>query len=128
MLVSKDAIVNGIMNYIDTEVTRVVTDSNLKFVLTALISAVEVNPRLVDTFFENELLKSVLKEENGSYDIETAEEILKKTIKECGALTIEIPSIPLLLPRPQELKFTSHDIDGMFRMIKGGMHHDESNI
>lgn len=129
MLVSRDAIINGVTNYIDTEVTRVVTDSNLKFVLTALIAAIEVNPRLADKFFENDLLKTVLKEDHGMYDIDMAEQIIKKTIKECGALTVEVPSIPLILPKPQELRFTAQDVDGMFRMIKGGMHNDdESNI
>lgn len=118
MLAHKESIVHGVSQYFSQEVSNVVSNGNLKFVLSAAIAAMDVNPKIADKFFCNEIVKSALHEEDGQYDIDYAEQILSKTIKECGQVTITIPAIPILLPQSQELTFRSNDVERLFRHIR----------
>ena len=119
MQLSKDSIIKGLANYTASEVVGVISDSNLKFIITATIAAIQVNPKIADKFFNNEAVKYVLLENNGEYDIDYAEQILEKTVKECGEIKIEIPAIPFILPNSQELTFKSNDIEKLFKSIRG---------
>lgn len=118
MLVSKECIVTGLANYLSTEVNKVIVNPNFKFVMSAAIAAIQVNPSLSDAFFENPMIKSALKETDGEYDIDYAEQILTRTIKDCGQITLTIPGVPILMPQAQELTFRALDVEKLFTHIR----------
>ena len=58
------------------------------------------------------------------YDIDSAVEILEKTIDEYGDFPVVIPAIKFLSPNEKELTFTSRDIRKLKNYICGGTNND----
>lgn len=123
MRITKEDILRGLVNYVSSDVIEVISNNNLRFILSAAVSAVTVNPKLADNFFENSMIKYVLQGDDDCYDIDYAEQILTKTVKDVGELRVEVPSVPFILPQSQELIFHAKDIESMFKSIR-----EEANL
>lgn len=113
----KSKIITGLTSYIRNEVIPNITDNNFKFMLTAAMAAIDVNPSLVDLYLDNPLISSFMKDDE--FDVDTIEKILTKAISECGTYVLTIPAVKFLMPHEQELTFTSSDISSLFKHIRG---------
>lgn len=123
MHITRDDIIHGLTTYVNNDVIEVISNNNLRFILSAATAAVSVNPKLAEGFFENPMIKSAIQVDDDCYDIDYAEQILTKTIKEVGELRIEVPSVPFVLPHSQELIFHSKDVENLFKAIR-----EEANL
>ena len=117
-MVAKKDIVSGVIEYAEEEMLPKITDKTLAIVIYFFISQLKTKPKLADVFFENMLVKQLLPENNGMYDIEDFIKSIKTSIKKFGgSLTIAIPAIPLLSPSEKELRFGESDFDDMLDYI-----------
>lgn len=108
----KNQVILGVVSYGRNEIMPNVTDEHFKFILSAALSALEINPDLANSFFSNELVSVAMT------DLTTLEKILTKTIQECGSYTLTIPAIKFVLPDEQMLTFTSQDVSTLFKYIR----------
>lgn len=108
----KQQIICGVSEYARKEIMPTITDEQFKFIMSATLSAMEVNPSLADSFFENELVRTACS------DIQILEQILTKTLHECGKYTLVIPAIKFVLPHEQILKFSEDDVTTLFKYIR----------
>lgn len=123
-MVTRNQIVNGVIKYAKNEVINKITDKPLKMMLAAGVSALEINNSIADKIFQNDFVSKILNEDAGMYDIDSAVEILEKTIDEYGDFPVVIPAIKFLSPNEKELTFTSRDIRKLKGYIIGGMNDD----
>ena len=117
-MVSKEQIVKGITGYIREDIKPMVTNSNFKFMLSAVASALDMNPALADSFFENPIVHKFA-DDMGNYDIDSLCVILTNAVNESGGFKMEIPAIPVLLPDEQLLVFAQKDIERLCNRIRG---------
>lgn len=108
----KQQIITGVAAYARNEIMPTITDEQFKFILSAALAALEVNPALVDSVFDNELVRTTCT------DMQTLERILKKTLQECGSYTLVIPAIKFVLPHEQILKFSEDDVATLFKYVR----------
>ena len=120
MSVTKNQIINGMVAYAKSEIINKITDKPLKMIVATFISAVEVNPSIMDGFFNNEIVSKLLSETDGVYDIDPAFEIAEKTMNEYGTFPITIPAIKFVSPSDKELSFETADIKKLKNYITGG--------
>lgn len=116
MQISKDQILKGVTSYIRSDVMPNITDGNFKFIMTAAMSAMDVDKSIADAFFNNPLVKAF--EHDGMYDMENLEHILTKTLKECGSYVLTIPAVKFVMPHEQELTFNEADVTNLFKHIR----------
>lgn len=115
--ISKAKMVSGVTSYVRSEIIPNITDSNFKFIATAALAAMDVNPDLANLFFDNALVKS-FENDNGTYNVDQLEKILTKTLTECGSYILTIPAIKFVMPHEQELTFTANDASALFKHIR----------
>lgn len=119
MKVKKQQIIDGIVKFIRNDIVEEVTNSNFKVILHAAAAAIETNTKMLDSVFENPIVKMALIEDEGSYDITQAEKILSNTLESSGGFTIEVPAIKFILPQSQELTFGADDVHKISAYIRG---------
>lgn len=116
-MVTKQQIINGVIQYARNEVIDKITDRPLKMVLATGISMLEVNPSIADPVFRNSFISSL--EKDGAYDIEEICKILEKTMKTYGDFPVIIPAIKFVSPAEKELVFGIDDIQKLKKYIGG---------
>lgn len=110
-MVSKKNIAEAISKFIANDLVQGIDDNQLCFVLCIIKQSISENADILDSFFDNPMIESVIHEENGMYDIKDFTSMLKKVINEYGAYSVTIPKVPLLLPNEKIIKINSSDID-----------------
>lgn len=110
-MVSKKNIAEAISRFIANDLVQGIDDNQLCFVLCIIKQSISENADILDSFFDNPMIESVIHEENGMYDIKDFTSMLKKVINEYGAYSVTIPRVPLLLPNEKIIKINSSDID-----------------
>ena len=121
MNVTRQQIINGFVKYTKEEVIDKIIDKPLKMAIAAGISILEINPSIASTFFDNDIISKILNvKDDGTYDIDIAIEILKKTMDEYGDFPVKIPAIKFISPTEKELSFSSRDVQILKDYIIGG--------
>lgn len=116
-MVSKKNIAEAISRFIANDLVQGIDDNQLCFVLCIIKQSISENADILDSFFDNPMIESVIHEENGMYDIKDFTSMLKKVINEYGAYSVTIPRVPLLLPNEKIIKINSSDIDKIINYL-----------
>lgn len=120
MNVSKAQIVNGVVKYAKAEIINKITDKPLKMLLATGVSMLEVNSSIADSIFDNDFISKILSENGGMYDIDSAVDVIEKTMNEYGDFPVTIPAIKFISPVEKQLTFTVNDIRKLKEYIVGG--------
>ena len=116
-MVTKQQIINGVIQYVRNEVIDKITDRPLKMLLATGVSILEVNPSIADPIFSNSFVSGL--EKDGSYDLDGICKILEKTMKTYGDFPVIIPAIKFISPAEKELTFGIGDIQKLKKYIGG---------
>lgn len=119
MRVTKDQIINGVVSYMETEVIPQVSERTTKIVLATTVSLIKKNTKLLDSIFENQMVKMVLdKDADDTYEIDDLMESISESLKQYGPFPVEIPPIPLISPSEDNFRFSESDIADLKRHIE----------
>lgn len=114
MTVSKDALVNGFIHYVQEKVLPVMND-NCRVVGEIAISAVSYNTEPIEKLLNNEMVLALIG--NGDMvDLTKVQEILSDVAK-TGNLKFTIPRVPLLNKVEKELRFNDDDVRQLVDII-----------
>lgn len=122
MKVTKQQIVDGICKFAENEVMPYIDVKIVKQILGAGIIALKMEPAIINKAMNNSLISAALKEEEGLYDLDFAEQIICETIKLYGPLEF-VPPIPKFLLGGNEnktLKFSENDVKNLKSTIEKG--------
>lgn len=116
-MVTKKQLVNGVVKFIESELIPQVGDRNTKFALAMAKDSLKENNELADDFLQSPMVSSLIKEEDGMYDISHFSTILKGVLSEYQSFPVTIPKIPLFSPTEKVLKITAEDVDKLMKYI-----------
>ena len=110
-MVSKKQIADAIVKFINTDLMNEIDDRQLRFTLCMAKKALHENPDLIDSFFDSPIVSSVVKEEDGMYDVDLFARTMKNVLNDYDSYSITIPKIPMFAPKDNVIKITSADVD-----------------
>ena len=108
---SKREIADAVTKFIANDLMSEIDDKHLKFTLCMAKKALHENPDLLDGFLHSPIVGSVIKQEEGMYDIDMFARTMKNVLSEYDSYTIQIPKIPMFAPKDNVLKITASDVD-----------------
>lgn len=120
MKTTKKQIVTGVTKYAKKEIIDKITDKPLKMIIAAAVSALELNPALVDNIFSNDILAGIVHKDGDQYDLGDALRIAEKTLDDYGDFPVVIPAIKFISPEEKELTFSASDVRKLKNYIVGG--------
>ncbi len=118
MTVSKQQLVNGAANFMLREVAPAVNDTALKAIIVAGTKLMQQSDAAVDGILSNGVIKTLLPECDGCYDVTAALGAIRSALAECGVFPVTISPIPLILKEEKTLTFGVADIDALQRHIQ----------
>ena len=123
MRVSRNQIVKGVTDYIQTDLLpNMENDRAVQIIGTIVLNAVTANSKLVDSIFDNDIVKALLGDDaSGTYEISNLTDAMRSAIDQYGSFPVNIPAIPLISPREITLKLNANDVDAMRRRIESAM-------
>ena len=123
MRVSKNQIVHGITEYLQSEILpKMGDDRAVQIMLSIAINAAMGNNRLVSTVLDNELVRALLEDDgSGTYEIGGVIDAMRTAIEQYGSFPVRVPAIPLLSPHEITLKLDASDVDAMRRKIESSI-------
>jgi len=118
--VTKNQIVNGVISYVESEVIpQVGEDKATQIIVSIAVKAVQANSKLVDSIFENQLVKTLLDaDENGTYELDGIMKCIEDSLKQYGAFPVNLPAIPFISNSEKTLAFSESDIGEIKRRIE----------
>lgn len=116
-MISKKQLINGVVKFIETELIPQIGDRNTKFVLSMAKDSLREDNDLADSFLHSPMVSTLVKEENGEYDVSHFSTILKNVLSEYQSFPVTIPKIPLFSPTEKVLKITAEDVDKLMKYI-----------
>lgn len=121
MRVKREAIVNGILSYIEDEVIPKIDDKATQIIASVGTGYARGNPKFVDNIFSEGAIKALLDDDgSGTYEISGLFGAMEDSIRKYGGFPVQIPPIPLISPSEKSLKFTEDDIAEIRRRIERG--------
>ena len=108
---SKKEIADAVAKFITNDLMNDIDDKHLKFTLCMAKKALKENPELLDGFLHSPIVGSVIKQEEGMYDIDSFARTMKNVLSEYDSYSISIPKIPMFAPKDNVLKITASDVD-----------------
>ena len=127
-MVSKHNIINGIVKFIENDMSKVSGAMSSKIIVLFIKNIIKKNENILDAYFDSQFSKFLIIEKDGKYDISPLIDTVKETINEVGSVSINIPKIPLILPNGDELKFRIDDINNIYNYILSDSEKKEENI
>ena len=119
MRVSKEQIITGILSYVENEVIPQIEDKPTQIILSIAAKSIQSNKALVDSVFENPLLKTLLVlDESGTYEIDGLFGAIMDSVKQYGEFPLVIPPIPIVSPIEKTLTFKENDVAEIKRRIE----------
>ena len=109
-MVTKKELLTGVVKFVKNEVIPNIGDRSLKMVISAGLYAVDAKPDIVEPFFSNPLVATILQVEDGKYDTERVFKVLDDLVGEYGRIPITIPPIKLITATENILTFHEGDI------------------
>ena len=127
MRVNRSQIVNGLTDYIRSDITPKM-DKAMQIILSVGVNSALANNRIMDSVFDNTIVSSLLEDDgSGTYEITGVLDAMKKAIDQYGSFPVTIPAIPLLSPREITLNLDASDVESIRRRI-GGYNADHQEI
>ena len=122
MSATKSQIINGIAAYIEEELLpKMGGDKGLQIGLSVAVNAIKANNLLIERVMGNETVKAILQEDGaGNYEIGPVMDVMERAVKQYGALPLNVPPIPLLVPHGATIKLDAADIAAIRDKIEGG--------
>lgn len=120
MRVTRDQIINGVASFVETNVIPMIDDDKATQIIASIaVKAVKANTKLVDSVFENQMIKTLLEvDEDGTYEIEGLFKLIEESVREFGAFPVELPAIPFISQTMKTLKFDAKDVSDIKRLIE----------
>lgn len=122
MRVTKEKIISGVSEYIESNVIPAMSDDRgMQILLYAAIKALKSNDKLIDALLQNQIIKTLIDDDGtGTYDIDGLFSYLVSAVDKFGFFPIYIKAIPLISPTEKTLKFTANDLEIIKKKIMGG--------
>ena len=108
---SKKVIADAIVKFINNDILNDIDNQHSKFALCMAKKALHENPDLLDGFFDNPIVSSVVKESDDMYDIDLFARTVKNVLSEYDNYTIHIPKIPIFASKDSVMNITATDVD-----------------
>ena len=125
MLIKKEDLINGVVKYIGAELIPQIGDRNTKFVLAMAKDSLKQDNDLADEFLRSPMVSTLIKEQDGEYDISHFFTILKGVLAEYNSFPVTIPKIPLFSPVEKVLKITAEDVDKLMKYVMPAAEDDD---
>lgn len=116
-MVTKHNIINGIIKFVENDMAKASGATASKLIVLLAKNVLKKNEKIVDSFIDNPIVKILLPEIDGKYDIKNIIDVIKDTANEVGCISLSIPKVPFLLPNGDEIKLNSEDIDTISKYI-----------
>ena len=115
MRVTKSQIVHGITDYVQTDILPKMGNGRaLQILISVGANTVAANNKLVDTIFENQMVRGVLDDDgSGTYEISGLVDAMSKAIQQYGNFPVQLPAIPLISPTGLTLTLSADDVAAM---------------
>ena len=108
---TKKEIAEALIKFINNDLMGDIEDKHLKFSLCMAKKSLRENPDLLDHFLESPMVASVVREQDGMYELETFAKTLKNVLNDYDSYSITIPKIPMFAPKESVIKITAEDVD-----------------
>ena len=108
---TKKQIADALVKFINNDLMNDIDDKHLKFSMSMSKKALKENPSVLDHFMKSPLVSSVIKEEDGMYDVEMFAKTLRNVLSEYDSYSITVPKIPMFAPKDCVIKITAADVD-----------------
>ena len=118
MRATKDQMVNGIAAYIESEVIPQIGDKATQIAAAIAVKAVKANARLMDSVFSNPMLKNLLQEKDGTFEIDDLFEYIRESVDQFGPFPVTLPAIPLISPDEKTISFNADDIQRIKKNVE----------
>jgi hypothetical protein len=120
--IKSETLVDGIMEFINSNVIPSVDDTFLKIAMkTAIITAAankDAYVKMVDGYLDTDFFSTLLKRDSeGYFEIESLIDAIRQAMNECGELKITFPAIKFLSPTEKVLIFKANDITALKQYI-----------
>ena len=115
---TKKEIADSVIKFINNDLLGDIDDKHLKFTLCMAKKALHENPDVLDSFLDSPIVSSVIKEEDGMYDVDVFARTMKNVLSEYESYTIHIPKIPMFAPKENVIKITAADVDKIVSYLK----------
>ena len=101
MRVSRDQIIRGLTEYIQSEILpQMGDDKAVQIIMSVAVNAAMANNKLVDAAMENGIVKTMLDDDgSGTYEIDGVAQAMRRAIERYGGFPVRVPAIPLISPR-----------------------------
>lgn len=124
-MVTKKELLTGVILFIKNEVIPNISDKALKMVLSAALYAIDAKPAIIDPFVNNAVVSAILQGNDGSYDVDTTINILKKLVADYGGIPITIPPIKFITSSETILTFYENDLTRLKGYIMNSSNKEE---
>ena len=118
MLVNKSQLMSGIASFALNDVAPAINDNAFKVIVIAGASLMQRSEPAVDKVLDNGIVKMLLPEHGGMYDLDAAFAAVRDAIAQCGSFTLTIDPIPLIMKSEKTLTFTAADVDTLMRRME----------
>jgi hypothetical protein len=120
--IKSETLVDGIMEFINSNVIPSVDDTFLKIAMKTAIITAASNKRayvkMVDGYLDTDFFSTLLKLDTGGYfEVESLIDAIRQAMNECGELKITFPAIKFLSPTEKVLIFKANDITALKQYI-----------
>lgn len=120
MTITRDNIAHGVVRFIRNDVISSVPDNSMKIILGIAAAAIEANPSAINSILDNEMVSAFIASPTGNgYDLSTLEQAAAAAMDQYGALSVQLPGIPLISPEAKMLSFGSGDVRSLIGYIEG---------
>lgn len=124
-MVTKKELLTGVILFIKNEVIPNISDKALKMVLSAALYTIDAKPAIIDPFVNNAVVSAILQGNDGSYDVDTTINILKKLVADYGGIPITIPPIKFITSSETILTFYENDLTRLKGYIMNSSNKEE---
>ena len=118
MTATKKELINGAANFAVREVVPAVNDTALKAIIVVGAKLIQQSETAANGFLSNNLIKMLLPEKDGIYELTAAFDAIRSAMVECGVFPITVAPIPLILKEEKTLSFGVTDVDALQRYIQ----------
>lgn len=118
MTATKKQLINGAANFAVREVVPAVNDTALKAIIVVGAKLIQQSETAANGFLSNNLIKMLLPEKDGIYELTAAFDAIRSAMVECGVFPITVAPIPLILKEEKTLSFGVTDVDALQRYIQ----------
>lgn len=115
---SKKQIADAVVKFIHHDLIDEIDDAQLKMVLCMVKKSIMDDEDSLDGFLKNPIISTVIKNNDGMYDITAFAGMLKRIIGETHEFPITVPSVPLILSHERKIKMSEADIDSIIGYLE----------